>query len=205
MSECGNNDCCERNPCCPNIDDESVASMIENLIFQMFGNFTRTIVNGRAVWTGLCSPYDQGIPALPRNADEGLLCYMIRLYEYLASSVPASSEPQFTQALHGFTVGQAIYHDGTQFALARADAAATSEVVGLVKAVINPNTFTIACGGWFDGLAGLVPGQRYWLDPVTAGALTTTEPTTIGHVSKPVAIAVRANLLNIQILRGIVN
>jgi len=46
--------------------------------------------------------------------------------------------------------------------------------------------------GYIDGLAGLVAGTVYYLSPTVAGALTGTEPTTVGQVSRPLLIALSA-------------
>jgi hypothetical protein len=111
-----------------------------------------------------------------------------------------------TQTAHGFTVGQAVRFDNGQakYVTAKADVAADSDVDGLVSAVGGMNAFTIQIGGYFTGLTGLTPGSDYFLDPVTAGALTATEPTTAGQVSHPLLHAdssVSGYLLN---MRGLV-
>ena len=89
---------------------------------------------------------------------------------------------------HGFSVGNVLYHNGTTYALADADAAATAEVVGIVSAVADANNFTLALGGAVTGLSGLTAGTVYFLSG-TPGALTATEPSTVGQISKPLLIA----------------
>lgn len=93
------------------------------------------------------------------------------------------------QASHSFSVGDVLYLNGTTYTKAKADAAATSEVVGMVSAVAGVNDFTITTGGYVIGLSGLTAGSVYFLSPTTAGALTATEPTTEGHISKPLLVA----------------
>lgn len=95
---------------------------------------------------------------------------------------------EITQNSHGFSVGQAVYLNGSTYTLADADTSAASEFVGLVTAVANANTFTLTTHGYVTGLSGLTAGAVYFLS-ATAGALTTTEPTTTGQISKPVFIA----------------
>jgi hypothetical protein len=44
-----------------------------------------------------------------------------------------------------------------------------------------------------------------FLDPTTAGALTTTEPSTSGQVSKPIAVIITSGaVMIINIMRGII-
>ena len=92
------------------------------------------------------------------------------------------------QTAHGFSVGNWVYHNGTQFVKAKADADATSEVVGMVLTVTDANNFVLVGPGYVTGLSGLTAGT-YYLSPTTAGAMTQTEPTTAGHISKPVFVA----------------
>ena len=92
------------------------------------------------------------------------------------------------QSSHGFSVGNVLYHNGTIFALADADAAATAEVVGIVQAVTDSNNFVLLYGGYIDTLSGLTAGTVYFLSG-TAGALTATEPSTVGQISKPLLVA----------------
>ena len=101
----------------------------------------------------------------------------------------ASNNRQITQTAHGFAAGNVLGCNGTTYAMAEADVPAHSEVVGIVTTVIDANTFTLTTGGYITGLSGLVPGATYFLSPTTAGALTTTEPTTPGQASKPLLVA----------------
>lgn len=75
------------------------------------------------------------------------------------------------------------------YAKAKADADATSEVVGIVSAVADANNFTLNPGPRVTGLSGLTDGTVYFLSDATAGLLTATAPTTLGHVEKPVLVA----------------
>ena len=101
----------------------------------------------------------------------------------------SSSSINISQTAHGFTVGQVVYYTGSAYALARADIAATAEVIGIVSTVSNANAFTITTEGYVIGLTGLTAGSVYFLSPSSAGLLTTTEPSTVGQVSKPLLIA----------------
>ncbi len=101
---------------------------------------------------------------------------------------------EITQALHGFAVGDVLRWDsGTStYVKALADTAANAEVVGIVVEDVDVNTFKIMFLGNIAGLAGMVSGDVYFLSDLTAGALTNTAPTTVGHINKPLLIATAA-------------
>lgn len=80
-----------------------------------------------------------------------------------------------TQTAHGFSAGNAIYYNGTAYAKAKADNAATLSFM-IVDAVPDANTFSFTMLGRITGLSGLTAGQYYYVSAATAGALTATEP-----------------------------
>ena len=92
-----------------------------------------------------------------------------------------------TQALHGFSTGQAVYFTGSVWAKAKADAGNTLGV-GVVV-VIDANNFSLYLSGFIVGLSGLTAGQYYFVSDATAGLLTSTEPTTQFHFSNPLLFA----------------
>ena len=94
-----------------------------------------------------------------------------------------------TQASHGFSVGQVLYYTGSAYALAKADADSTSEVLGIVSSVTSSSVFVLSMDGYVSGLSGLTAGTTYYLSDTTAGGLTSTQPSTVGHISKPVLVA----------------
>jgi len=109
-----------------------------------------------------------------------------------------------TQTSHGFSVGNWVYYNGTAYALSKADADATSDVVGVVSAVANSNTFTLLTAGYVTGLSGLTAGSAHYLSDATAGAITSTAPTTVTHVNKPVLLADSTSSGYVQVSRGYV-
>lgn len=94
-----------------------------------------------------------------------------------------------TQLGHGFSVGQVVFFNGTAYALSVAVNNASAEAVGIVSQVIDGSTFFLVTEGYVTGLSGFSPGVIGFLSDTTAGAITYTEPTTRGHVSKPVFTA----------------
>lgn len=71
--------CCPEVPY-PSISSESVPSLIDNLVYALYGVINKSIVNGRVVWDIPCDPNNTiEIFNQPRLTDEGLMCYFIRL------------------------------------------------------------------------------------------------------------------------------
>ena len=88
---CGCNNSTYSSTCCPevpypSISAESVPSLISNLVYALYGTINKTIVNGRVVWDIPCDPNNTAeADSIPREEGEGLLCYLIRLFdEYLS-------------------------------------------------------------------------------------------------------------------------
>jgi len=77
--------CCPDTPY-PQVSHESVPSLIDNLVYALYGTITKTVVNGRVVWNIPCDPTNDPatIDGFPRLEGEGLLCYIIRYFDTLA-------------------------------------------------------------------------------------------------------------------------
>jgi len=131
-------------------------------------------------------------PVVPTTGDiiVGLRNGLNYQFNYSASSSTSTAVVNLVfQASHGFIVGNIVYFNGTQYVLAKADTAADAEVIGVVSSVVDNNYFNLLTSGYFNTLSGLVPGSVYFLSDSTAGALSTTEPSTPNHISKPLLIA----------------
>ena len=87
---------------------------------------------------------------------------------------PAALTQSVTQA-NSFTLGQAVYYNGTSWALSEANALSTSVVHGVVTATGNP--FTVTLFGLSTASLGLSANTVYYLSDATAGLLTSTAPT----------------------------
>lgn len=109
-----------------------------------------------------------------------------------------------TQTTHGFVAGDILRYTGTGYAKAQADSDVNSEVVGLVSAVADANSFTLITNGYVTGFSSLIAGNVYFLSPTTAGTLTLTEPSAIGQVSKPILVADSATSGYFNNWRGLV-
>ena len=88
MSCCNdsNSNVCRQDIPYPQISSESVPSLISNLILALYGEITKSVVDGRVVWNIPCDPSDNPvtIDGFPRLPGEGLLCYIIRYFDDLA-------------------------------------------------------------------------------------------------------------------------
>lgn len=104
-----------------------------------------------------------------------------------------------TQNAHGFVaadVGRPVYLNGALFALAKADAANTAEISGVLSRIIDTNKFEVTTGGKVTGILasvfqeGTLPAASdvLFLSKTVAGKWTVTEPNTIGDISKPGAL-----------------
>jgi len=87
---CCNNDNAYANVCrqdipYPQVSHESVPSLIDNLVYALYGTITKTVVNGRVVWNIPCDPSADPatIDGFPRLPGEGLLCYIIRYFNFI--------------------------------------------------------------------------------------------------------------------------
>ena len=102
-----------------------------------------------------------------------------------------------TQSNHSLTVGMPIKVSGAnQYAAAQADSAANAEVVGIVTAVASSSAFTMTLAGEITTTGAVPdstsPGDIVYLS-TSLGAVTTTEPSTAGEISKPIAVITEAN------------
>lgn len=111
-----------------------------------------------------------------------------------------------------------VYSDANDgFKKAKADALGTSVVVGLVSqspSISNGASGTVGTSGiltattaQWDAVTGQSGGltfnTRYYLDPTTAGKITTTAPTTVGQSVVEIGVAISTTELKISIQKRI--
>lgn len=114
-------------------------------------------------------------------------------------------------------IGAPVYADAVDgFKKAQANATATRKVIGLVGevtiatgvpgSVITDGVLAATTGQW-DAVAGttggLAFGTLYYLDPATAGKITSVAPTTIGQYVVEVGIALSTTELDVRIQKDI--
>lgn len=106
---------------------------------------------------------------------------------------------------------RAVYPTSSGFGLAQANASATKNVIGLVRDtaiassasgnIQSDGVFTAGAASW-DAVTGqtggLTPNAIYYLSPTTAGAITSTPPSTAGQYVVQVGIALSTTALDIR-------
>jgi hypothetical protein len=129
------------------------------------------------------------------------------------SAAVAASAPlqQLTNAQgSSLTICQVVYTDAAGAKLARSDSNTTRRAIGIVfdSSIANTGTGAFATSGsmaattaQWDAVAGtsggLAPNTTYWLSGTTAGAITSTAPTT-GWV-QPIGVAASATVLRLDV------
>jgi hypothetical protein len=109
----GYNGVCDADTPYPITSQESVPSLIDNLITALYGEIQKDVSNGKIVWIIPCDPNNSAqVPSLPRNAGEGLLCYILRTFQYFAGggivdfdSIQTLSNKTFNNSLVTGTIG----------------------------------------------------------------------------------------------------
>jgi FtsH-binding integral membrane protein len=102
-------------------------------------------------------------------------------------------------------VGNAIRYSGSAWVKSQADSDTNADVDAIVVAVADANNFSYQIAGvTLSIFSGLTPGYTSFLSPTVAGTLTTTEPTTVGQVTKPVLRALTATTAIFVSMRGAV-
>ncbi len=97
---------------------------------------------------------------------------MHELIDYIASAVSVSYfysniEHKILQNEHGFTVGTAIRHTGTEWVKAQANNTVNAQTAGIISKIIDSDSFLIKTGGILEG--PWTPGVEYFLSPSTPG------------------------------------
>lgn len=129
------------------------------------------------------------------------------------NSLTNASKINVTKNSHGWTssdLGRPLYLNGSVWTLAQANTSAAAEIAGFIYAIIDVDTVRVALGGQIptvganllEGGGNLVAGEAYFLSPTTAGKITATEPTTIGHISKPIGVATSTTSIVLYNFRG---
>jgi hypothetical protein len=123
----------------PSVSSESVPSLIDNLVYALYGTINKSVINRRVVWNIPCDPNNTAlINNIPRLAGEGLLCYIIRVLDInttnfatnllggALNSIPYQSAPNTTQFLPAGANGQVLGLLGGSLTWVNAPAALTA-------------------------------------------------------------------------------
>lgn len=116
---------------------------------------------------------------------------------------------QSAQTDANVSAGQAVYVKNTgHVGLAQANALSTAQVAGIATAAASAtfaatfaDTWGVTLTDWTasTGSSTLTLGATYYLDPATAGGLTTTAPTTSGQAVTRVGVALTTLTLLLDI------
>jgi hypothetical protein len=104
--------------------------------------------------------------------------------ETIITTTPDNLSKTLQKTAHAFIVGNVLTIDGSG-ALVKISNTLTQDVVGVVKAVVDVNNFTVLLSGFIDGLSGLTPGEKYYATNTGTLSATISE--------KPVLIAASAS------------
>lgn len=98
------------------------------------------------------------------------------------------------QPSHGLSIGYPIRVSGINtYVGAQADSVANAEVVGYVTEVVDIDNFKyVPIGEVTTGVPTVAAGTVLFLSPTVQGGLTSTEPTTVGQVSKPLMVVIES-------------
>lgn len=114
--------------------------------------------------------------------------------------VDGLTQPRITvpvnQTAHGFVEGDIIRLSGIDtYTKAQADSPANAEVIGIVVEVVDVDNFKYATEGIIEVGVPIAPANTVlFLSRTTPGALVTTDTTTIGEVSFPLAVVTQSSV-----------
>ena len=83
-----------------NPQNETLPSSLSNFISDFYGGLTKVVVDGKVEWQLPCN-LSTGIASNPREAGEGLACYILRLADETLYGVPTSREVLGTAGITG--------------------------------------------------------------------------------------------------------
>jgi hypothetical protein len=113
----------------------------------------------------------------------------IRISSTVSGTSTASGENitrSITKVTHGFALGDVVGWSGGTYNKAIADGSYGGEIIGIVTKITNPDNFSLTQSGYVTGFTGLITNSTYYVSPLSAGAITTVKPTTIGHYVRPI-------------------
>jgi hypothetical protein len=131
------------------------------------------------------------------------------VWEVLGAGGGSGTSVDVSQTGHGFVaadIGKAIRSSGVsgEYTFAMADTDDNAEVVGIISDAASgvPDQFSYVAIGPMTGLSGLTTGEVYFLSASASGVATTTEPSVVGQISKPLYIATSPTTAVVVNMRG---
>jgi hypothetical protein len=166
----------------PSVSHESVPSLIDNLVSALYGTITKTVVNRRVVWNIPCDPNNTAtINGIPRNAGEGLLCYIVRSLNLTTPSGFVTVDG--VQTLTNKTLTAPVINNASISNPIVSNLTGTGTLTGNASTATTLQTArTIALSGEVTGTATSFDGSGNISIPVTinAGSVTPADLSTGG-------------------------
>lgn len=203
----------------PQISRESVPSLIDNLVYALYGTINKSVTNGRVVWDIPCDPLDAPaeVTGIPREEGEGLLCYIIRVLNEDVAVIPnvmttnanqtVTGIKTFTQNIIGSIVGDIFASDGITKVLENgtgANATFTGGVTGNVVGNLtgNAGTATALQTARTIGISGSVTGTATSFDG-TANIIIPATITSGATITSPVLAGTATGSLISSVIQGV--
>ena len=116
---------------------------------------------------------------------------------------------QFTQTTHGFSVGDVLGYNGTEFVKVNTTTAATIEPLGMVTKVVDSDTFNLTFSGLIDTISitdisgnTISGGTVYYLSSIS-GKVSPNKPTNYTELSKPMLVGLSGDTGVVLQYRGL--
>ena len=156
----------------PSVSTESVPSLIDNLVYALYGTINKSVTNGRVVWDIPCDPTTAPaeVTGIPREEGEGLLCYIIRVLNEDVAVIPNVMTTNANQTVTGiktFTqniIGNVTGNSGTSTVL---QTARTIQITGAITG--TPTSFN---GSADISIPAIITSGATITSPVFAGNAT---------------------------------
>ena len=134
-----------------------------------------------ATWNGYTDP--QKVAALANNAN---------WLPFTSGSGGDAIKKTYFQTANGFSLGEVIAYNGTNYVAKLANSAFdNNETLGVVSQIIDADHFVITYAGFID-TSGFSPALSadtvYFVSPTVPGGLTATEPQSLGYENRPIII-----------------
>lgn len=116
---------------------------------------------------------------------------------------------EFSQVTHGFSVGDVLGYNGTDFVEVNTTTAATVEPLGIVTKVIDANTFNLTFSGLIttagitDVSGNTISGGTVYYLSSTSGKISPEKPTSFTELSKPMLVGLSGGTAVVLQYRGI--
>jgi hypothetical protein len=157
----------------PSVSNESVPSLIDNLVTALYGTIKKTVVNRRVIWEVPCDPDNTAtFFNVPRNSGEGLLCYFIRVFNPANGyTLNGKYSGTFQGNLIGGATGSVVYQSATN-------------VTSFLEIGAEGEVLTVGPNGTLDWTTGVSVNRANNLTGGVAGAVPyQTSPSNTGFTA----------------------